>query len=767
MAEAKDMGGYVVGSNVTFMDAPEKVSGESVFLDDLHMPGMLIGRALRSKHANARIISIDATEARKLNGVVAVLTGADLPNHPRQSPHGRATPIIAWDRVLYTGDVVALVAAETVETAQEAIERIRVEYEPLPVLTDPLSALEKDAPLLWPDGNLLNQAKIRKGDIEAGFQSADVIIENEYRTPAVDHVYLEVESGFAAPLPDGGYQIWNPTQQPFLVRQNVARVLEVEEDSSIRFIQTMPGGGFGGKNESSIDVSVRAAVLARVTGRPVKLVYSREESMIASSKRHGTIIRSRTGATKDGRLVAAQVEIYLDKGAYSASGGDNPPAFKRATYHSVGPYEVPNVHVDVYCVHTNHPYGGQMRGPGCPQVHLACEQQMDQIARALEMDPIEIRRINGLKVGSRTSANQRLDESVGLMETLDNIETASEWTKRNGSPRRAPDGRLRGIGVASCMYGTGNAYSPAEAHILLRKDGKIRLAAGVVDFGQGSKTVLSQIAAETLDIPFEEFQVGVVDTAIDPFGGTSSSSRVTMQGGKAVYEASLKAREELLRLGGHLLEVDPQDLEISGGIIRSKSHPETQVTLAQIADQYVSDEYKQVGAGDNIPPPAIIDKETGLGEPYEVYGFGTQAAEVLVDPDTGEIEIVGVWAAHDVGKAISPMGVTQQIDGGVYMGVGFCLMEEIVQKDGQMHNPDMHGYLIPTIQDIPDQINTSIVEAPYSNGPYGAKGVGEQVTVPTAPAIANAVYDATGVRFQNLPLSPDRVAMAIAGKKNG
>jgi CO/xanthine dehydrogenase Mo-binding subunit len=765
MAEAKDTGGYVVGSNQTFLDAPEKAAGTAVYLDDLHMSGTLVGRVLRSEHAHARIVSVDTKEALNVPGVAVIITGADLPDHPRAFSHPRAMPIIAWDRVLYAGDVVALIAAETTEAADEALEKIRVKYEPLPVVVDPEEAMVKSSPQLWEGGNLLNHAKIRKGDIEEGFRAADIIIENEYRTPSVDHLYLEVESGFAAPLPDGGFQIWNPTQQPFPVRQNVARVLGLKSDFSIRFVQTLPGGGFGGKNESSIEISVRAALLAHAAQKPVKLVYSREESLISSSKRHSAIIRSRTGATKDGRLVAVEVEIYLDKGAYSASGGDTPPAFKRATYHAAGPYDVPNVHVDVYCVHTNHPYGGQMRGPGVPQVTFACEQQMDQIAAALKIDPIELRRINGLKVGSRTSANQYLPESVGLLKTLGQVEESSGWLKRNGSSRREADGRLRGFGVASCMYGTGNAYSPAEAHIHLKRSGKIRLAAGVVDFGQGSKTVLSQIAAEAMNVPFGEFEVGAVDSQIDPFGGTSSSSRVTMQGGKAVYLAAIKAREELLRLGGHLLEVDPQDLDISNGVVHSKSHPETKITLSKIAGKFVMDEMKQIGAADHIPPPAIVDKETGLGEPYEVYGFGTQAAEVLVDPDTGEIEVVGMWASHDVGKAISPMGVHQQIDGGVYMGLGFCLMEEIVQKEGRMHNPDMHGYLIPTVADIPGRLVTSIVEEHYSNGPYGAKGVGEQVTCPTAAAIANAVYDATGVRFQRLPLSPDRVAMGIAANK--
>ena len=395
----------------------------------------------------------------------------------------------------------------------------------------------------------------------------------------------------------------------------------------------------------------------------------------------------------------------------------------------MGPYQIPNVKVDVFCVHTNHPYGGQMRAPGCPQVNFACEQQMDLLAEALGIDPLEIRRINGLRIGSRTPWNQLLTESVGLMETLSKVGLASGWESRRARGRRGGDGRLRGFGVACCHYGTGNAYSPAEANIYLLPGGKIQIAAGVVDFGQGSKTVLSQIASETMQVPFSEFRVGAVDTLVDPFGGTSSSSRITMQGGKAVYLASLKARQEILRLAGALLEAEPDDLALEEGRVRSLSHPETTLSLADLAKQFVGDERKLIGASDSIPPPARVDAETGLGSPYEVYGFGTQAAEVLVDPETGEIEVVNVWAAHDVGKAISPLGVVQQIEGGVYMGLGFCLMEEIVQKEGRVLNPDMHGYLAPTVVDMPGNVEAMIVEDPYSNGPYGAKGVGEQVTV--------------------------------------
>ena len=761
MAEAKDMGGAVIGETLPFLDDPEKAAGAADYLDDLQLPGMLAGKALRSEHAHAEIVSVDPSEALRVPGVVSVLTGDDLPNHPNIISHDRAMPVIAFERVRYMGEVVALVAAKTIEAAEAATRLIQVEYRPLPVVSCPREAMEEGAEIIFPGGNVLNQSKIRKGDVEEGFGKADVIVENEYSTPSVDHLYLEVEAACASPNPGGGVQIWGSTQQPFLVRQNVARILGLKGESSVRFVQTTTGGAFGGKSEASLDVCLRAAVLARAAGRPVKLVYSREESMIASTKRHAAFIRSKTGATKDGRITAVQVEVWLDKGAYVANGGDNPPAFKRATYHAAGPYQAPNVKVDVHCVHTNHPYGGQMRGPGCPQVHFAGEQQMDELAGALGMDPIEIRRVNGLRVGTRTAWNQHLPESVGFLDTLSEVERASSWGRADNGDRRAADGRLRGRGVASCLYGTGNAYSPAEAHVFLTAEGKVQVAAGVVDFGQGSKTVLCQIAAETLDVPYSEFLMESVDTAIDPFGGTSSSSRITMQGGKAVYNAAVKAREELLRLGGILLEADPEDLELCGGVVRSRSHAETRITLAEIAGAFVADELKQIGAADNIPPPAKTDKETGQGEPYEIYGFGSQVADVLVDEETGEVEVTGVWAAHDVGRAISPMGVEQQIEGGVYMGIGFCMMEEVVQREGLMLNPDMHGYLAPTVEDVPDRVASLIVEDSYSNGPYGAKGVGEQVTVPTAAAIANAIYDATGVRFHDLPLTPDRVAMAL------
>lgn len=763
MAEAKDMGGAVVGTIQPFIDSKEKATGETFYLDDIVPEEVLVGRALRTPHAHALILSIDAEEAKKIPGIISIITGNDFDEEPRMTEHIKSTPLIARERVRYMGDVVALIAAETNEAADEALKKIVVKYKILKVTDNPIDGLKKNAPILFPDGNLLNHGKIRKGDLKKGFKLSDVVVEKEYRTPAIDHLYLEVESAIAMPLTEREYQIWGSTQQPFLVRQNVARILGLTGEGSVRFKQTTPGGAFGGKSEASLDVCLRAALLARASRRPVKLVYSREESMIGSTKRHPSVVRSRLGSSKDGMLMACEIEIWLDKGAYVANGGDTPPAFKRALYHSPGPYQIPNVKVDVYCVHSNNPYGGQMRGPGCPQVHFACEQQIDELSSLLDIDPIHFRTKNGLQKNTKTAWNQVLPESVGLIESLQKVASVSNWKSKKNRKQKETDGRLRGIGVASCLYGTGNAYSPAEAHVFLTSKGKIRVAAGVVDFGQGSKTVLNQIASETLDIPYDQIMMENVDTSLDPFGGTSSSSRITMQGGKAVLNASVKARDELLRLASFLLEANPEDLELFNGVVRSKSLVGKEINLQDIAKGFVSDELKLLAASDSIAPPAKIDKETGLGDPYEVYGFGSQVAEILLDSETGEIEVVGVWAAHDVGKAINPMGVLQQIEGGVYMGLGFCLMEEIIQKNGVMFNPDMHGYLAPTGLDIPDCIKGYIVEDHYSNGPYGAKGVGEQVNVPTAAAVANALFDATGKRFTILPLSPDRIVENLEG----
>ncbi|MFQ5895429.1 MAG: xanthine dehydrogenase family protein molybdopterin-binding subunit [Nitrospinota bacterium] len=751
----------VVGQRVRFQDAPEKALGTALYLDDLQLPGMLVGRALRSARSHARILAVRAERARRVPGVACVLTAEDIGGEVLLSTYPHDPPVIAAHKVRCRGDVVALVAAESPDAAEEALSLIEVAYEPLPAVDDPLQALAPGAPKLFPEGNLLNHGKVRKGEGAGGFRYADVVAEGEYRTPCVDHLYLEVEGACAAFGPDGSLTLWAASQQPFSVRKHLARALGLKGEGRVRFIQTLPGGAFGGKSEAALDAGLRAAFLARAAGRPVKLVYSREESLIASSKRHPMVIRYKTGATRGGKLVAAEVEVYLDKGAYTAYGGKKPPAFHRATFHCTGPYEIPHVHVDVFCAHTNNPYGGQMRAPGCPQVHFACEAQMDALARLLHMDPLELRRRNALRPGSRTASGQRLGESVGLVETIDKAAARFGWADRAGLPRRAPDGRLRGFGAACCWYGTGNAYSGSEAHFFLTAEGTFRLATGVVDFGQGSKTVLSQMAAEVLGVPYGLLHMGNVDTALDPFGGTSTSSRITMQVGNAVVRAAEAAREELKRLAAEMLEVDPSDLELAGEGVRSRSHPETRVSFAELARRCVMDERRLLARGAWEPPAVKLEEDTGQGNLWEVYAFGTQCVEVLVDSDTGEVEVTRVVAAHDVGRAISPLGVEQQVEGGVYMGLSFGLMEELVQRGGQVLSPDLASYLVPTALDVPDRVESLLVESAYPGGPFGAKGAGEPPNVPTAAALASAVEDATGLRLRELPLTAERVRMGL------
>ncbi len=556
--------------------------------------------------------------------------------------------------------------------------------------------------------------------------------------------------------------VWGPTQQPFAARRLIALALGHSDVESVRYVQTLPGGAFGGKSEASADVGVRASLLAQAAGRAVKLVYSREESIETSTKRHPSLIQYKTGAASDGLLRAVQIEIYLDKGAYSAFGGATPPALRRSTQHSPGPYQIPNVRVDVYCVHTNNPLGGQMRAPGVPQVTFACESQMDRLAEALGMDPLRLRQVNALETGAVTVFGQTLRESVGLKECLDRVSEAVGWGEKPDSGNGA-DGWRRGRGVACAWYGTGNAYGSAAAQIYMTEAGGFQLAAGVVDFGQGSKTVLSQMAAEAMGVSLDRFFAETVDTSFDPAGGTSTSSRITMQAGRAAVAAGESARGEILRLAGEYLEADPQDLDLMEDEVFSRGHPDASVGLDALAKKFVTDKQRLIGSGTWEPRPAVIDPETGQGEPWAVYAFGVQAAEVEVNPETGEVRLLRIVAAHDVGRAIHPQGVEMQIDGGVYMGASFGLMEELVLKDGVVENPDLAAYLLPSSLDVPDEIEPILVESPYSGGPYGAKGAGEPPVVPTAAAIAAAIWDAVGVRVYDLPITAEKIVRELNG----
>lgn len=737
--------GRVVGRPLPRTDAVAKVTGAAVYADDLSFPGMLYGAVLRAGVPHARIRGIDITAARALPGVHAVLTAADIPGENRHGLVHRDWPVLCAEKVRYVGDAVALVAAETPEIARQALDLIRVDYEPLPVLADPLRALEPEAPRVheeWPTGNLLEELHVRRGDVERGFAEADVVIERTYRTPMVDHAFMEPECAVARRGEDGRIEVYVGSQIPHADREQVAAALG--EDVRIR--ATVMGGGFGGKED--IAAQIHAALLARATGRPVKVRFTRAESLLVHPKRHAMVLRVRLGARRDGRLVALEHEIVADTGAYASLGTK---VLARAVSHAGGPYDIPNVRIDGYLVYTNNPPAGAFRGFGVPQVAFAVESALDELAAELGLDPITIRRRNLLRVGSATCTGQVLRESVGLEECLDRVERAMR--EEGGGAIRwgwREDGKAFGWGLALAYKNTGlggGARDAATAEVELFPDGRAEVRVGSAEMGQGLPTVLAMIVAEELGVPVECVIVVPPDTDRTPDGGPTTASRQTFVSGNAVRMAAARLREALAAVVGERLDVPPGALEFREGRIVGPGG--TTVSLGEAVRWAQAEGHPTVVRHRYEMPPTRPVGEGG--DTYVAYSFAALAALVEVDEERGTVRVRRVVAAHDVGRAINPLALEGQIEGGIVMGLGMALKEQFVVEEGIPKTRRLAQCRLPTLADVPE-IMSFVVEHPTSEGPYGAKGIGELPTIPVAPAVANGIYHAVGVRLRELPL---------------
>ncbi len=762
----------VVGASVPRGDGLPKAVGHTAFTADLRFDNQLYGACLLTAVSCGQIRRIDTRRAEALDGVAAVMLARDLPGAKTFGTVFPDQPVISEGRVYCAVDVVALVAAESRHAAEKALELIEVEYEELPGVFSPVDALAEGAPLAFPShpkavkGNLLAHTKIRKGNVDEGFARADVVVEGTYSTQFVDHAYLEPDVGIAVPHADGNITLYAPTQAPFILRRIVASVLNLPLNK-IRVVAMPVGGGFGGKEESAIDILARAGVLALRTRRPVRMEYTRPESMIARGKRVPTVIRRKLGATRDGRIVAAAIEVFLDKGPYVTLGGVQPPPFggiqMKMLIHASGPYEIPHVKVDVYNVLTNNPATSMMRGLGVPQVHFACEVQMDELAAALKMDPVALRLRNAFEVGSKTATGQVLEDSVGVKECIERAAKAADWGRP--LPPLGP-GRVRGLGIAASFYCTGTA-EPSDAaggNVYVTEDGTVQVGVGIVEMGQGSHTVLAQIVAEELGVRYQDVVVTDVDTANVPDAGFTAGSRSTFVPGNALVRAARQVREQLLQVAAGVLDSPPERLRAKDGMIFVADDPEKSLPFKEVAILAWRQGRPLCGQGWWAMPAKVFDWETGQGVPWPAYSFGVQVAEVEVDTATGQVTVPRVVAAHDVGRAINPVAVEGQIEGGVAMGVGMAVSEESVVERGVVKNPNFTTYIIPTSLDAPREITSIIVEHPTAHGPYGAKGVGESAIIPTAPAVANAVAAAVGARFRDLPISPEKVLRALAGE---
>jgi CO/xanthine dehydrogenase Mo-binding subunit/aerobic-type carbon monoxide dehydrogenase small subunit (CoxS/CutS family) len=752
----------VVGTLVNRPEAIAKVTGEAIFTDDINLPGQLVGRTLRAAHPHARIVAIDTSRAEALPGVHAVLTSKDIPGRINHGLVYYDWPALAHGKVRFVGDPVAVVAADTAEIAAAALDLIEVTYEPLPVVDGPEAALAAEAPLVheeWETGNLFKHIKVRHNDIDQGFAEADLIVERTYHTATTEHAFLEPECAIGVPAgfdPDHPkLTIYVGSQIPYADRNQVAACLNLP-DSDVRIVSPLVGGGFGGKED--IAGQVHVALLAEKTGRPVKMLYRRDESLLFHPKRHATIIRMKVGAKRDGRLTAVQAELYGDGGAY-ASLSDK--VMTRATTHATGPYITPHAKIDCYVCYTNNPPSGAFRGFGVTQSAFAVEQTMDILAQELGLDRLEFRRRNAMRVGETTATGQLLRESVGLPETLDTI---AEQLARDDNQALLKSDRphlVRAWGIASSYKNTGlggGAPDKSAALVEVYADGTAEVRTSAAEIGQGLVTVLAQITAEELGLPYGQVKVLLSDTDLTPDGGPTTASRQTYVTGNAARVAAGLMRQTLSSVVAERLDVPPGSIRFEEGLIRANGD---QIPFGQ-AVEWLKAEGREPSVYHEYVAPKTQPLGTG-GDMHFAFSFATQAALVEVDLETGEVHVLKVIAVNDVGKAVNPVGLQGQAEGGVMMGLGNALTEAFIVENGIPFTNVLARYKMPSIKHTPEIVSI-IVEQPTADGPYGAKGVGELSSIPTTPAICNAIYNACGVRVYSLPVDQDKLLLAL---KNG
>lgn len=758
----------IIGKPVPRHDAWEKAFGLTTYAADFYLPGMLYGKVLRSQYPSAKILSIDTSKAERLGGVHAVLTAKDVPRNESVTRFGQTHTVgggfeglyrvLADQKVHYLGEAVALVAAETEEIAKRAVELIKVEYEPLAGVFDPVDAMRPDAPQVQEGrSNIITHYEVVKGDVEQGFSEADAIVENTYRVPFVDHAYLEPESGVAWIDASGVITIRVSTQVIEHFR-GIADVLHLPHNR-VRVIGTYVGGGFGGKEDITVESFL--ALLTYRTGRPVKLTYTREESILSHSKRHPYVMVYKTGVKKDGRLTALQAKLVSDAGAYVYL---SPWVLLYSMVNATGPYRIPHVRVDGYTVLTNNTFTSANRGFGAPQVCFAYESQMDELASRIGMEPQKIRMINYLEKGEALATGQVLEHHVGLKETTEEVAAAL----RN---RSVSSGRMKiGRGIASGMTSYGRMvflHDTSRSHVSIEMDGSVIIRAGIQDIGGGQASSLCQIAAEVFGVPLEDIQIYIADTALTPFAGTTTATRQLYMSGNATLMAAQEVRKVLIKKAGEILGLDPERLDLVDREVIDREGTGKGLPLKEVVKACASDGLPLYHVAlFKAPFRNVAQFERIEGQVFPDFTFGTHGAEVAVDEETGKVQLLRLISSFDVGRAINRLSVEGQIEGGAIYGMGYGLTEEVILHQGITVTPSFSEYLLPTSMDVPE-LETILIESGDGVGPFGAKGIGEPSVCSVAPAICNAVYDAIGVRIYDLPLTPEKILKAIKTKGKG
>jgi len=739
----------IIGKSVPRIDAFGKVTGQTLYPGDINLRGQAYMKILFANRPHAIINRIDTRQAEAIDGVIAIFTARDvpvneygliMPDQPVLCGPGSSKPYT--DRVRFVGDQVALVVAETEEIAAQARDLIVVDYEDLPLVTDMLQAMQPDATLLHLDrsSNVFCHYRIRKGDVQTAFQQADVIVEGEYRTPWQEHAYLQPEAGLAYIDEEGRVTVQVAGQWTHEDQQQIAHALALPLEQ-VRVIYPAIGGAFGGREDMSVQIVLALAawrLQQRGIQRPVKIIWSREESIIGHHKRHPYILRAKWGATREGKVIAADLELIADGGAYAYT---STKVLGNATLMCTGPYEIPNVRVDSYAVYTNNLPAGAFRGFGGPQGAFEAEMQMNHLAEKLGMDPVEIRMRNVMHEGSLLSVGTPLPKGVSISQVVEQCARAAHWHEtpkgwQRPSAEEAPypislipkaPHLKRGVGFACAFKNVGFSFgAPEQSIAMVELYGGSDIERAVVhhagaDVGQGAHTVMAQMAAEALGVPIEKVQMVVSDTAFTDDAGSASASRMTFMSGNSIKGACELALE--------------------------KWHAEERPAIAKY--QY------------RPPRTTPYDPQTGKSEPNFAYGYVAQAVTVEVDTETGHVRILDVISTNDVGRAVNPQQVQGQIEGGVVQGAGYTILENFVQKDGYVQTQHLSTYLIPTVLDVPERIQSIVLEYPDPIGPWGARGMAEMPLLPLAPGIIAAVHDAIGVWFHEFPLTPERVLRGL------
>jgi CO/xanthine dehydrogenase Mo-binding subunit len=752
-----------VGQNVLRKEGYEKLTGAARYIDDIALDGMVYGKTIRSTIPRGRIKSITFDPDHDWSRII-VADYRDIPGNNYVALIENDQPLLAETEIRHSEEPILLIAAESRHEAETAARHISIEYEELPPVLTIEDALKGDQ-IIYASDNIFKSFLIARGDVDEGFKQADYIVEGEYHVPHQEQLYIEPQGMIAIP---GGetMTVMGSMQCPYYVHKALKQAFNLGDEQAI-VIQTTTGGGFGGKEEYPSMIAAHAALLAHKTKRPVKIIYDRAEDIAATPKRHPGVIRHRTGVTRDGRLVASEIDIVFDGGAYVTL---SPVVLSRGAIHALGPYRCDNVRITARAVATNTPPNGAFRGFGAPQVTFAYEMQMEKIAAELGMDALEVRRINMLREGDVTATGQRLMWSVGSEEVLNAaVERSDYLNKRNPVASRSKESgslrfqdKLHGIGLSFFFHGagftgSGEAKMKAQAGVEITPEGRARILSGSTEIGQGTRTIFCQIVADELGIGYDDVEIEEPDTSRVPDSGPTVASRTCMIVGRVVQLAAREVKEKLLRFVAERYgEAEAQLIE--GRFVASGKDL---TSFDEIARAYLDLHVELRTYARYANPPGIEwDDETYSGDAYPVFSWGALVAEVEVDPVTWEIAVTKITTAQDIGRAINPVLAAGQIEGGTLQAVGYGLLEELVWSRGRIVNNQLTNYIIPTSLDAPE-METIIIEKDYPHGPFGAKGVGELPMDGAAPAIALAIYDATGVFVPEIPITPERLLAAV------